>query len=438
MLYYLFDWLQTKNFPGAGLFHYISFRAVCALALSFLIMLLAGKPVIKILKKHTLGEEERDLGLIDDEEKKRKKNTPKMGGLLIIASLLLSVLLFNKLDNIYVLLMIFTTIWLGLLGFWDDYIKCVKHNKEGISEKTKLIGQVVLGFVVGVVMYFHPAVGIKENYTLPKQVTTSDEVFTISKGDANIVPAKQPSTPAVHSTKTTIPFVKNHEFNYAWFTRWMGDKDGRWSFLFYIPIIVFILTAVSNGANLTDGMDGLVTGVSVPVVLGIAALAYVSGNAVFADYLNIMYIPNISELVVFISALVGALIGFYWWNCYPAKVFMGDVGSLTLGGIIAVSCIIIRKELLIPLLCGVFLIEVCSALIQRVYFKYTKKKYGKGRRVFLMTPIHHNFQKKPDPGESYIFTRNGKPEMHESDITQRFIIVSIICVMLAIITLKIR
>ena len=314
----------------------------------------------------------------------------------------------------------------------------MKHNKDGISEKTKLLGQIVLGIVVGVVMYFHPAVGIKENYSLPKQVTTADEMFTISKTDANIAPAKQPVTPSCHSTKTTIPFVKNHEFNYAWFTRWLGDKDGRWSFLFYIPIIVFILTAVSNGANLTDGMDGLVTGVSAPIAVGIAVLAYVSGNAVFADYLNIMYIPNISELVVFVSALVGALIGFYWWNCYPAKVFMGDVGSLTLGGIIAVSCIIIRKELLIPLLCGIFLIEACSVLIQRAYFKYTKKKTGQGKRVFIMTPLHHHYQKQAVADQPVIFSRKGKPTLHESTITQRMIVLSIICVVLAIITLKIR
>ena len=435
MLYYLFDWLHGLNFPGAGLFHYISFRAVCALALSFLITLLAGKRVIEILRKKTRGEEERDLGLPGQEN---KAATPKMGGILIIVSLMIPVLLFNKLDNIYVLLMIFTTLWLGTLGFADDYIKCVKHNKDGISEKTKLLGQIVLGIVVGVVMYIHPAVGIKENYSLPKQVTTTDEMFTISKSDANIAPAKQVTSPAVHSTKTTIPFIKNHEFNYAWFTRWMGDKDGKWSFLFYIPIIVFILTAVSNGANLTDGMDGLVTGVSAPIAVGIAVLAYVSGNVVFADYLNIMYIPNISELVVFVSALVGALIGFYWWNCYPAKVFMGDVGSLTLGGIIAVSCIIIRKELLIPLLCGVFLIEACSVLIQRAYFKYTKKKTGVGKRVFIMTPLHHHYQKQAVPDQPVIFSHKGKPVLHESTITQRMIIISIICVVLAIITLKIR
>ena len=435
MLYYLFEWLHKLGMPGSGMFRYISFRSALAFVVALVIVIFLGKPFIHLLRKKQIGESVRDLGLAGQSA---KAGTPTMGGLLIITAILVPVLLFCQLHNIYVLLMIFTTLWLGALGFADDYIKCVKHNKDGISEKTKLLGQIVLGIVVGVVMYFHPAVGIKENYSLPKQVTTTDEMFTISKSDANIAPAKQVTSPAVHSTKTTIPFIKNHEFNYAWFTRWLGDKDGKWSFLFYIPIIVFILTAVSNGANLTDGMDGLVTGVSAPIAVGIAVLAYVSGNVVFADYLNIMYIPNISELVVFVSALVGALIGFYWWNCYPAKVFMGDVGSLTLGGIIAVSCIIIRKELLIPLLCGVFLIEACSVLIQRAYFKYTKKKTGVGKRVFIMTPLHHHYQKQAVPDQPVIFSHKGKPVLHESTITQRMIIISIICVVLAIITLKIR
>ncbi len=434
MLYYIFDWLESLNVPGARLFHYISFRAVCAMALSFLIILLAGPKVIEVLRKKTSGEEERNLGLPGQD---LKKNTPKMGGLLIIGALLIPVLLFNKLDNVYVALMIFTTVWLGGLGFADDYIKCVKHNKAGLSEKAKLCGQIILGFVVGCVMYFHPSVEVKESYSLPHHGTT-EEILTISTTDANIAPAKEAVSTSKHSMKTTIPFVKNHEFDYAWFTRWFGDEDGKWSFLFYIPIIVFILTAVSNGANLTDGQDGLVTGVSAPIAVGIAVLAYVSGNVVFADYLNIMYIPNISEIVIFISALVGALIGFYWWNCYPAKVFMGDVGSLTLGGIIAVSCIIIRKELLLPLLCGIFLIEVCSVIIQRAYFKYTKKRSGVGRRVFIMTPLHHHFNKECPAGQPTVLDRKNKKPLHESTITQRFILLSIICVVLAIITLKIR
>ena len=353
-----------------------------------------------------------------------------MGGLIIIAAILIPVLCFNRLNNVYVLLMIFTTIWLGFLGFMDDYIKVFKKNKEGLHPKAKLLGQIILGLVVGVVMYFHPGVVIEEKATLPKQSVTTDELFTVTHPDesgvATIAVKKADARelgPSVHSTKTTIPFVKNNEFDYAWFTRWLGDEDGRWSFLFYIPIIIFIIAAVSNGANLTDGLDGLATGTSATVAVGLAILAYVSGNAIFANYLNIMYIPNIGELVIFISALVGACIGFYWWNCFPAQVFMGDTGSLTLGGIIAVSCVIIRKELLIPLLCGVFLIQSLSVIMQVSYFKYTKKKYGEGRRILLMSPLHHHYQKKG---------------MHESKIVQRFIVVSILLVVLTLVTLKIR
>ncbi len=427
MLYHLFHWLNQHDFPGAQLFEYISFRAAGAFILSLIVSMIVGKWMIKKLRQKQIGESIRDLGLAGQME---KKGTPTMGGLIIIAAILIPVLFFNRLDNVYVLLMIFTTIWLGILGFMDDYIKVFKKNKEGLHPKAKLAGQILLGLVVGVVMYFHPGVVVEEKATLPKEEVTTDELFTVTHPDESgvaTIAVKKAETktqgPSVHSTKTTIPFVKNNEFDYAWFTRWMGDEDGRWSFLFYIPIIIFIIAAVSNGANLTDGLDGLATGTSATVAVGLAILAYVSGNAIFANYLNIMYIPNIGELVIFIAALVGACIGFYWWNCFPAQVFMGDTGSLTLGGIIAVSCVIIRKELLIPLLCGVFLVQSLSVIMQVSYFKYTKKKYGEGRRILLMSPLHHHYQKKG---------------MHESKIVQRFIVVSILLVVLTLVTLKIR
>lgn len=418
MLYYLFDWLETKNFPGAGVFQYISFRAAIAFVLSLIIAMVFGKSFINSLRKKQIGETIRDLGLAGQSE---KAGTPTMGGLLIIAAILIPVLLLNRLDNIYIILMIFTTIWLGVLGFIDDYIKVFKHNKKGLTGKAKLIGQVVLGFVVAVVMYFHPDAVIQEDVHVRTTAITSDEILRANNGSSSTVEMEK--TPAIHSTKTTIPFVKNNEFDYAWLTQWLGDEDGRWSFLLYIPIIIFIIVAVSNGANLTDGLDGLATGTSAPVAVGIAILAYVSGNVIFADYLNIMYIPHISELVIFAAALIGSLIGFYWWNCYPAQIFMGDTGSLTLGGIIAVSCVIIRKELLIPLLCGIFLIESLSVIIQNRYFVYTRKKYGEGKRVFLMSPIHHHYQKKG---------------MNENKIVQRFIVVSILLVVLTLVTLKLR
>lgn len=418
MLYYLFDWLETKNFPGAGVFQYISFRAAIAFVLSLIIAMAFGKSFINSLRKKQIGETIRDLGLAGQSE---KAGTPTMGGLLIIAAILIPVLLLNRLDNIYIILMIFTTIWLGVLGFIDDYIKVFKHNKKGLTGKAKLIGQVVLGFVVAVVMYFHPDAVIQEDVHVRTTAITSDEILRANNGSSSTV--EMGKTPAIHSTKTTIPFVKNNEFDYAWLTQWLGDEDGRWSFLLYIPIIIFIIVAVSNGANLTDGLDGLATGTSAPVAVGIAILAYVSGNVIFADYLNIMYIPHISELVIFAAALIGSLIGFYWWNCYPAQIFMGDTGSLTLGGIIAVSCVIIRKELLIPLLCGIFLIESLSVIIQNRYFVYTRKKYGEGKRVFLMSPIHHHYQKKG---------------MNENKIVQRFIVVSILLVVLTLVTLKLR
>ncbi len=416
MLYYLFDWLETLNFPGANLFHYISFRASLAIVLSLVISMIFGKSFIKLLRKKQIGETVRDLGLAGQSE---KAGTPTMGGIIIIAAVLIPVLLLNKLDNIYIILMIFTTLWLGALGFIDDYIKVFKKDKKGLPGKAKLAGQIVLGLFVGIVMYFHPDTVIKEDVRVHTENVATEQLVKINDENSSIVNA----TPSVHSTKTTIPFAKNNEFDYAWFTKWLGDENGSWSFLIYIAIVVFIIAAVSNGANLTDGLDGLAAGTSATIAIGIAVLAYVSGNAIFADYLNIMYIPNISELAIFIAALLGACIGFYWWNCYPAQIFMGDTGSLTLGGIIAVSCIIIRKELLIPLLCGVFLIQSLSVIIQVTYFKYTKKRYGEGRRIFLMSPLHHHYQKKG---------------MHESKIVQRFIVVSILLVVLTVVTLKIR
>ncbi len=418
MLYYLFDWLQQYHIPGAGMFQYISFRAAFAIVLSLFISLIIGKGVIRKLKKAQIGETVRDLGL---EGQLQKKGTPTMGGLIIIASILIPVLLLTRLNNIYIILMIFTTIWLGCIGFADDYIKVFKKNKEGLAGKKKLIGQIILGLIVGLVMCFHPNVVIKEKSTVERQYVETEEVFKFD--NANRTTTAFTNSPAQHSTKTTIPFVKNNEFDYAWLTNWTGEKSGILSSIVYILIVIFIIAAVSNGANLTDGLDGLATGTAAVIAVGIAVLAYVSGNSIFADYLNIMYIPNIGELAVFIAALIGACIGFYWWNCFPAQVFMGDTGSLTLGGIIAVSCVIIRKELLIPILCGIYLLESISVIIQVSHFKYTKKKYGEGRRVFLMTPIHHHYQKKG---------------LHEAKIVQRFIVIGIMLAVISVVTLKVR
>jgi len=418
MLYYLFDWLEKFNIPGASLFHYISFRAALAIILSLFISIIIGKGVIKYLQKKQIGETIRDLGLSGQME---KKGTPTMGGLIIIASILVPVLFLTKLNNIYILLMIFATVWLGAIGFADDYIKVYKKDKEGLSPKRKLIGQIILGLIIGVIMYFHPDVVIKEKTSKQSNFVNTEQVFkfdNVSKTTTSFS-----NSPAKKSTITTIPFVKNNEFDYAWLTKWMGDESGKWSSILYILIITFIIAGVSNGANLTDGLDGLATGTSAVIAVGISVLAYVSGNAIFADYLNIMYIPNIGEIVIFTASLVGACIGFYWWNCYPAQIFMGDTGSLTLGGIIAVLCIIIRKELLIPILCGIFLIQSFSVIIQVGYFKYTKYKYGEGKRFFLMAPLHHHYQKKG---------------LHEAKIVQRFIIIGILLAVLTVVTLKVR
>ena len=419
-MYYLFSWLHKSGYHGTRIFQYISFRSAMAFVLAMIISMFIGKYFIQFLKKKQIGESIRDLGLAGQSE---KAGTPTMGGLIIIAAILIPALLLCDISNIYIILMLFTTVWLGLLGFSDDYIKVFKKNKEGLSPRKKLIGQIVLGLIVGATMYFHPDAVISEKNVQKQALTqvSSTELLQVENQENAHTP-KLFDEPH-HSSKTTIPFVKNHELDYSILTRWMGDESGKWSFLLFIPIIVFIIAAVSNGANLTDGLDGLATGTTASIAVGIAILAYVSGNVIFANYLNIMYIPNIGELVIFISAVIGACIGFYWWNCYPAQVFMGDTGSLTLGGIVAVSCIIIRKELLIPILCGIYLAQSISVILQVSYFKYTKKRYGEGRRIFLMAPLHHHYQKKG---------------LHESKIVQRFIVVSMMLAVLAIVTLKVR
>ena len=417
MLYYLFDWLDKAfDLPGAGVFQYISFRASMAAIASLIITVVFGKPIIKYLRKKQIGETVRDLGL---EGQKQKEGTPTMGGIIILAAILIPTLLFAKIDNIYVIVMIITTIWLGLLGFLDDYIKVFKKNKEGLPGKYKILGQVGLGLVVGLIIMFHPDITIKER----KSVETFVETHNVNI-DKNYEKAKKEFVEhPVKSTKTTIPFVKDNEFDYANLISWMGDWTKNWVWIIFVVIVIFIVTAVSNAANLTDGIDGLATGTSAIIGSTLAILAWVSGNIIFSNYLNIMFLPNIGELTIFISAFVGATIGFLWYNTHPAEIFMGDTGSLALGGIIAVFAILIRKELLIPILCGIFVIENLSVIIQRSYFKYTKKKYGQGRRVFLMAPIHHHYQKKGIP---------------EQKLVQRFFLIGIVLAIITIITLKLR
>ncbi len=412
MLYYLFKYLDAAfNFPGAGVFEYLSFRAAMAIITSLIISLFFGRRWISFLNKRQVGETIRDLGL---EGQLEKQGTPTMGGLIILTSILVPVILFAKLENIYILLMIFTTVWLGGIGFADDYIKVFKKNKQGLKGKYKVIGQVILGLIVGLVMYFNTDIVVREKAPVESQiVTTIGETQTTSKF----------SITEERSTKTTIPFVKNNEFEYSRLLSWLGSGYKKWAFLIFIPIVIFIIVAVSNGANLTDGMDGLATGTSAVIGLTLGLLAWVSGNIIFADYLNIMYLPNAGELTIFISAFVGATVGFLWYNTYPAQVFMGDTGSLAIGGIIAVFAIIIRKELLIPILCGIFLAESLSVIIQVTYFKHTRKKYGEGIRIFKMSPLHHHFQKLGYP---------------EPKIVQRFLIVGIFLAVLTIITLKLR
>lgn len=412
MLYYIFKYLnEVYSMPGSGVFEYLSFRAAMAVITSLIISLLFGNRWINYLNKKQVGETIRDLGL---EGQLEKQGTPTMGGLIIIASILIPALLFAKLDNIYIIMMLFTTVWLGGIGFLDDYIKVFKKKKEGLKGKYKIAGQVILGLIIGSVMFFSSDVITRGKSTLPSEVVVSiEEMGPSSKFDIE----------EIHSTKTTIPFFKNNEFDYAILLKWLGEGYEKWAFLIFIPIVIFIITGVSNGANLTDGMDGLATGSSAIMGVTLGILAWVSGNIVFADYLNIMYLPNVGELTVFIAAFVGATVGFLWFNTYPAQVFMGDTGSLALGGIIAVFAIIIRKELLIPIICGVFLAESISVIIQVSWFKYTRIKYGEGRRIFLMAPLHHHYQKKGYP---------------EPKIVLRFFIIGIALAIFALITLKLR
>jgi len=407
MLYYLFEYLEQQyQLPGASLFQYISFRAAFAIILSMGFSMVFGKRIIRYLKRQQIGETVRDLGL---EGQKEKEGTPTMGGLIIIFSTLIPVLLLARLSNIYIILLMITAVWMGFIGWLDDYIKIFKKNKEGLQGRFKIIGQVLLGAFVGSVLFFHPQVKVRTQVTPIKNT-----IETI----ANVSETKKD----VKATLTTIPLLKNNEFNYHNLIGWLGISS-RYTWLIFIPIVIFIITSVSNGANLTDGIDGLAAGTSAIIVFALAIFSWVSGNVNFAAYLNIMYLPNVGEIVVFISAFLGALIGFLWFNTYPAEIFMGDTGSLTLGALISVIAIIVRKELLIPLLCGVFFIETLSVILQVFYFKYTRSKTGVGQRIFKMSPLHHHFQKLG---------------FHESKIVARFWILGIILAVLTIVTLKLR
>ena len=418
MLYYLFDYLdKTFDLPGAGLFRYLSFRASLAIIISLFITLFLGKGIIRLLLKKQVGETIRDLGL---EGQSKKQGTPTMGGLIILSAILIPVLLLTKLNNIYVILMIISTIWLGTIGFIDDYIKVFKKDKKGLAGKFKIIGQVGLGIIVGSVLYFNQQVVVREKaeglpITMKNQSTIIDEI----QASENTLYSSED----VKSTITTIPFTKNNEFNYSELLTWISKDAANYTWIVFILVVILIVTAVSNGANITDGIDGLATGTSAIIGTTLAIFAYVSGNTVFANYLNIMYIPNAGELMVFMSAFVGACVGFLWFNAYPAQVFMGDTGSLALGGIIAVFAIAIRKELLIPIICGIFLVENLSVMIQVSYFKYTKNKYGEGRRIFKMSPLHHHYQKLG---------------YHEAKIVTRFWIIGIMLAVLSVVTLKLR
>jgi phospho-N-acetylmuramoyl-pentapeptide-transferase len=408
MLYYLFEYFnKTLDISGTGVFQYITFRSALALMLSLLLSTIYGKRIISFLRNQQVGETVRELGLAGQNE---KAGTPTMGGLIIIFATLVPVLLFAKLHNIYIVLLIVTTLWMGTIGFIDDYIKIFKKDKQGLKGIFKVIGQVGLGLIVGSVLYFNPTVTVRKD-------TAKTDIFR--------APTENVIQSAIEekSTATTIPFFKNNELDYAEALAWMGDGYEKWAWLIFIPVVIFIITAVSNGANLTDGIDGLAAGTSAVSVLALGIFTFVSGNIIFSNYLNIMYIPNSGEMTVFIAAFVGALIGFLWYNSYPASVFMGDTGSLTIGGIIAVLAIAVRKELLIPLLCGIFLVENFSVVLQVTYFKYTKKRFGEGRRIFLMSPLHHHYQKKG---------------YHESKIVTRFWIVAIMLAILSIVTLKLR
>jgi len=409
MLYYLFEYLEQQyQFPGASLFGYISFRSAIALITALLISTIFGKKVIEFLRVKQIGESIRDLGL---KGQKEKAGTPTMGGLIIIFATLIPVLLFAKLENIYIILLIATMLWMGLIGFVDDYIKKFKSDKDGLKGYLKIVGQVILGIVVGSVLYFHPEVTIKD------KVSNSNKIVNVVNEDGADFRIEK------KSTRTTIPFFKNNEFDYSDLITWVSSDLKEYAWLIFIPFIIFIITAVSNGANLTDGIDGLAAGTSAIIVLTLGIFTWVSGNVIFSEYLNIMYIPRVEEMTIFIAAFVGSLIGFLWYNTYPAQVFMGDTGSLAIGGVIAVIAIAVRKEWLIPILCGVFLVENLSVIMQVSYFKFTRKKYGVGKRIFKMSPLHHHYQVRG---------------LHESKIVTRFWIVGILLAIISIVTLKIR
>lgn len=414
MFYHLFKHLdEAYNIPGSGMFQYISFRSVLAIILALLIVIVFGRSVIDFLRRKQIGEEIRDLGL---EGQLQKRGTPTMGGIIILLAILVPMLLLGKLDNIYVQLMLVSTVWLGFIGGLDDYIKVFRHRKEGLNGRFKIVGQVGLGIIVGTTMWLSPDIVVREKITQPVQTIFVDTDGTPVESIQQRVVLNTEST---KTTQTTIPFIKDNEFDYGWLT---GNRPvGTW--LLYIVVAILVVTAVSNGANLTDGLDGLVTGVSVPIVAVLGVLAYLSGHIIYADYLNIMYIPDAGELVVFAAALIGALVGFLWYNSFPAQIFMGDTGSLAIGGIIAVFSLCIRKELLLPLLCGIFLIESISVMLQVGWFKHTRRKYGEGRRLLLMAPVHHHYQKKG---------------MFETKIVTRFWIISLLLASITLVTLKIR
>jgi len=414
MLYYLFQYLDKMDFPGAGVFQYISFRSALAIISSLAISTIYGKRIILYLQRKQIGETIRDLGL---EGQMQKKGTPTMGGLIILLSIIIPTLLFGDIANIYVILMLVTTVWLGLIGFLDDYIKVYKKNKKGLAGRFKVIGQILLGLVIGIILYFSDQVVIRKHIEIPA------EKIEMSHNQIVHRDGKHYEVIDLKSNLTTIPFLKNNEFDYSWLVWFMGDRASKYAWIAFVLVTIFILTAVSNGANMTDGLDGLATGIAAIIATTLGIFAYVSGNTIIADYLNIMYIPHIGELVIFASAFIGATVGFLWYNSYPAQVFMGDTGSLSIGGIIAVFAIIIRKELLIPILCGVFLIETLSVVMQVSYFKYTKRKFGEGRRIFKMSPLHHHFQVKGYP---------------EPKIVTRFWIIGILLAVISVITLKIR
>ena len=414
MLYHLFRYLdEAYDLPGSGMFQYISFRAAAAIILSLLIVIIFGRSIIDFLRRKQIGEEIRDLGL---QGQLQKKGTPTMGGVIILVAILVPMLLFGKLDNVYIQLLLVSTVWLGLIGGLDDYIKVFRHRKEGLKGRFKIVGQVGLGVIVGTTMWLSPDIVVREKVTQPVQTVYLNEDGTVLETVQRHVVV---SSESLKTTQTTIPFVKNNEFDYGWLTG--GNSVATW--ILYVLVAIFVVTAVSNGANLTDGLDGLATGVSVPIVAVLGELAYLSGHIVYADYLNIMYIPGSGEMVVFAAALVGALVGFLWYNSFPAQIFMGDTGSLAIGGVIAVFALCIRKELLLPLLCGVFLVESFSVMMQVGWFKYTKRRYGEGRRILLMSPVHHHYQKKG---------------IFETKIVLRFWIISLLLAAITLVTLKIR